>query len=441
LTVEVDEAEFDKAVDAAFRKLARDVKVPGFRPGKAPRQLLEARLGTEVARREALRDALPEFYEKALAEHDVEPIAPPDFDLTSGRDSGPVSFDAVVEVMPKVQVGGYDGLRVVVPNLGVSDEEVDAQIDRMREQFAELKPVSRQARTGDHVSINRRVYRNDDTLQVAEDELYEVGKGTLGRELDDQLRGAVAGDVLKFNTVLDEGQLGDVEGEVSVQVLVKEVREKVLPDVTDEWAGDASEFETVQELRADILRRLDAVKRLRATMAAREKVLEALAELVTEEVPEALIAADIERRTDYLAHRLGHQGVELGDYLGAMGKTADDFVGELREEAVRSIKIDLALRAVVEAESIEVSDEEVDKELAEMAARRNEKPDALRRKLADEGRLPAVLSELRKAKAVEWLIQHTEYVDEDGHVIDRSELEPQAPEPEPAEPEPAQENE
>ncbi len=424
LSVELDESEFDEAVAAAFRKLAREVKIPGFRPGKAPRRLLEARLGTDLARKEALQDSLPDFYEKALQEHDVEPIAPPEIDITSGRESGPVAFDAVVEVMPKVQLGGYEGLKVVLPDFGVTDDELDAQVDRLREQFAELNPVDRPAAAGDNVSIDRRVFRGEETLQVAEDELYEVGKGTMGPQLDQQLTGAKAGDILKFDVDLGD----DPPNEVTFQVLVKEVREKILPDVTDEWASEASEYDTVEELRADLFRRTDAVKRLQAAMTVREKVLEAVAELVTEDMPDVLIMSEVERRSQMLAHRLAHQGAELSDYLSATGKTPEDLIAELREDAIRSTKIDLALRALAEAEGIEASDEELEEELAEMARRQDKKPAEIRRRLSDEGQLPAVLSEIRKAKAVEWLTQHTEYVDEDGRVIDRSELEPQKPE-------------
>jgi trigger factor len=326
LTVELDESEFDEAVTAAFRRLAREVKIPGFRPGKAPRQLLEARLGTDVARKEALRDSLPEFYEKAVQEHDVEPIAPPEIDITSGRESGPVAFDAVVEVMPTVQLGGYEGLRVVLPSFAVTDEELDAQVDRLREQFAELNPVSRPAAIGDNVSINRRVYRGHETLQVADDELYEVGKGTMGPQLDHQLSGASAGDILKFD--VDTGE--DPPNDVTFEVLVKEVREKVLPEVTDEWAAEASEYDTVEELRADLFRRTDAVKRLQAAMTVREKVLEAVAELVTEDMPDVLVMSEVERRMQSLAHRLSHQGAELADYFSATGKSSSRNYGRMR---------------------------------------------------------------------------------------------------------------
>jgi trigger factor len=291
----------------------------------------------------------------------------------------------------------------------------------LRDQFGELRTVPRQARAGDHVSMDRRVYRHDETLLTAEDELYEVGKGSIVPELDDQLRGARAGDILKFNTTLPDA------GEVTFQVLVKEVREKVLPDVTDEWASEASEFETVAELRENLRAQSDAVKRLQAALAVRDKVIEALVELVDDEMPSALVGAEMERRSQLLAHRLGHQGVTLEEYFEATGMSRDEFLVGLQEDAVRAIKADLALRYVADAEGIEVTDEDVEAEIATLASRQDTTPHALRRQLESEDRLPEVRSGIRKSKALEWLIDHTEYVDEDGRVIDRSELQPPGP--------------
>src|SRR5688500_15836647 len=153
LSVELDESEFDKAIDAAFRTIAREVRIPGFRPGKAPRRVLEARFGADVARDQALRDALPEFYVDAVKEHDVDAIAAPEIEITGGQEEGPVSFDAVVEVRPRIEVPGYGGLRVEVPRPAATDEEIDAQVDRLREQFAELAEVYRAAREGDVVTM------------------------------------------------------------------------------------------------------------------------------------------------------------------------------------------------------------------------------------------------------------------------------------------------
>ncbi len=421
LSVEVDESEVDKAVDAAFRKLAREVRIPGFRPGKAPRRLLEARLGSETARQEAIREALPDYYEKALRENDVEPIAPPEIEITAGRDAGPVSFDAVVEVMPQIRVAGYEGLRVALPNLTVTDDEVDAQIDRLRDQFGELNVVSRQARAGDHVSMDRKVYRHDEVLLSADDELYEVGKGTIVAELDDELRGAKAGDILKFNAAVPG------EGDVTFQILVKEVREKVLPELTDEWASEASEFDTVADLRENLRAQADAVKRLQAALAVRDRVVEALVELVDDEMPPALIGSETERRIEMLSHRLSHQGVDLDVFLSATGQTREDLLGQVQAEATSAVKADLGLRYVAEAEGIEVTDDDVDAEMVTLAERQKVTPEAIRRRLESEDRLSEVRSGIRKSKALEWLTAHTEYVDEEGRVVDRSEFEPVRP--------------
>jgi trigger factor len=428
LSIELDETEFDTAIDAAFRKIGREVRIPGFRPGKAPRRLLEARVGIEAARQEAIRDALPGFYERALRENDLEPIAAPEIDITSGGQDGPMAFDAVVEVMPQVSVAGYQGLRIVLPRLTVDETEVVAGVDRLREPFAELRPVHRTARDGDHVSIDRKVYRHTETLAAADDELYEVGTARFGPEMDEQLRGTRAGDILKFNVHHDE------IGEVTFQILVKEVREKILPEVTDEWASEASEFDTVGELRSTVRAQLEAVRKLEAALQVRDKVVEAAAELVDDEVPEPLIATEMERRVRLLSHRLGHEGADLATYLQVTGKSQDEFLAELRAESESAVKADLALRAVAEAEGIEATEADVDEEVTELALRRRKKPATVRRELEDEDQLQAVRSGIRKNKALEWLVAHTELVDEEGKAIDRSELQspevadtPQAP--------------
>ena len=422
LSVELDESEFGTAMDAAFRKIAREVRIPGFRPGKAPRRLVEARVGLDAARQEAIRDALPGFYERALRENDIEPIAAPEIDITSTDADPTMAFDAVVEIMPTVTVAGYGGLRVVLPSLAVSEEDVDARVDRTRDQFAEVVPVARPARDGDHVSIDRKVTRHDETLVAADDELYEVGVGRFGPEMDENLRGAKAGDILKFNVHHDD------VGEVTFQILVKEVREKILPEVTDEWAGEASEFDTVAELRANYRAELEAVRRLEAAIGVRDKVLEAMVELVDEEIPEALVAPEMERRLKSLSHRLSHQGIDVARFLESVGDSQQEFVAQLRAEATNAVKADLALRAVAEMEGVEATDEEVEQEIQDVARQRKKNPTAIRRELENEDQLPAVRSGIRKTKALEWLIAHTEFVDEEGQVIDRSQLTPPSPE-------------
>ncbi len=419
VSVEVDEAEFDKAIDAAFRKIARQTRIPGFRPGKAPRRILEARLGTDVGREEALRDALPDYYVKALEEQDVDAIAPPEIEITSGQDAGPVQFEAVVEVRPQVSVAGYQGLRVTIPSPEVTDEEVDRQLDRLREQFGELQTVSRPASDGDFVLIDLKGYRHSEQIEglTADDFLYELGSASVVPELDAELRGAKPGDILKF-TASVPGQ----EEEVGFQVLVKEVKEKILPDVTDEWAGDASEFDTLEELRNDIRTRLATVKRMQAKLSIRNEVVDALVELVSEEIPDPLVNEEMQRRLHELSHRLSAQGADLAQYLQATGRSAEEFQNDLREAAVNAVKADLALRAVADAEDLQASDEEVDAEIERIAQATDQKPAAVRKQLERNDQLPAVRSDVRKGKALTWLTEHVEIADEEGKIIDRAEL-------------------
>jgi trigger factor len=418
LSVEVDESEFEKAVDAAFRKLARQVRVPGFRPGKTPRRLLEARLGAETLRQEALRDSLPDFYAQALREADVDPIAPPEIDITAGQEQGPVTFDAVVEIRPQLSVAGYQGLRVTIPSPLMSEEEVDNQIDKLREQFGELQPVARPARDRDHVTIDVHSERHGEPVAglSAEDYLYEVGSGAMVADLDERLHGAKVGDIFHFSANVDDGD------PVSFRVLVKEVKEKVLPEVTDEWASEASEFETVEELRADIAKRGGIVKRMQANLALRDEAIRALVELVDVDLPESLINEEMERRSSDLVQQLKAKGMTLPQYLDAIDISEEDLVAAIRDDAVRSVKADLTLRAVAEAENLLATDEDVDAEVTRLAQRLGENPARVRQTLEQRDAIPTVRSDVRKAKALEWLVEHVEVVDEEGRVVDRADL-------------------
>ena len=419
LSVEVDQAEFEGALDAAYRRIAREVRIPGFRPGKAPRRVIEARLGRDAARQEALKEAVPEYYSQAVRDNDVDAIAPPEIDITSEGDDGPVRFDAVVEVRPTVSVAGYQGLQVTVPRLSVTDEEVDAQVDRLRDTFAELQSVGRPARDGDHVTIDLSGYRHEQRFDdlSSDDFLYEVGSGSIVPQLDDNLRGARVGDILKFNAEVP-GQ-----GEIGFQVLVKEVKEKVLPDVTDEWAADASEFKTVDELRADIRGRLETIRKVQARLALRDGALQALVGLVADEPPEPMVASEFDRRVHDLGHRLEAQNIDLAQYLAATGRTQEELIAELREASTKAVKADLALRALVEAESIEVGEDDVEAELGRMAERYGVAAEDLRQEIERNERAEALRSDLRQGKALAWLVDNVEAVDEDGSPVDRSLLE------------------
>lgn len=414
LSVEVDAAEFDKAVDAAFRRLAREVRIDGFRPGKAPRRVLEAKLGPGVAREEALREALPGYYEFALRETDTDAITQPEIDITPG-DTGPLLFTATVEVRPVITVPGYNALKVTVPNPEASDDDLNQQIDRLRNQGAELTDVERECRTGDAVVIDIHGQQNDEDVPGldATDLTYEVGSGSLVEGLDEAIAGAKTGDAVTFST-----EVPGHEGAVDFKVLVKGVKEKKLPEITDEWASEVSEFDTVDELKADLAKRIGGVKKANAQMALRSGAAQALAELVVDPVPDALVDGEVQRRVEDLAHRLSHQGASLQQWLEATGQSPEDFLATHRDDALTSVKVDLALRAVVAAENIEISDEELDEEIGKVAENAGEKPAKLRKQLEANGVIAMVKQDLAKAKALQWLIDNAEVVDEEGKAVD-----------------------
>ncbi len=421
MSVVIDQSEIDEALDVTAKRLASQVRVPGFRPGRVPRQVLEARLGGAAAlRQQALSDALPDLYARAVVDTETDPIASPDIDITSGEDGGPVTFEAVVEVRPVVTIPGYQGLVVTLPPLAASEEEVDRQVDRLREQGGELTGAERPARDGDYLTIDLFGTRpGADDLQV-EDYLYELGSGSDVPGLDDELRGTKPGDILQFVAPLPGP--GGEEVETSFRVLVKEVQEKVLPVADDAWAAEASEFETVEALRADLRTRIGQMKVVQAQMALRDRALEALVALVEDEAPQIMVDREVNERIHDLQHRLEARRISVEQFLQASGRDEQSLLAELRQESARAVRIDLALRALVEAESIEVTDEELEASLAEMAERDGSDPAQLRDALDHAGRLPAVRSDRRKAKALEWLLDHVELVDEDGKAVSRDEL-------------------
>ena len=431
LSIEVDEDEFETAVNAAFRKIAKEVRIPGFRPGKAPRRLLEARIGLTAGRVQALNDALPDYYLEAVRTHEVDVIAAPEFDVTSGEESGPVLFDAVVEVRPTVEVPGYRGLVVTIPAPVAKDDEIDAQIERIRGQYAELEVVERAAATGDFVTIDIEGSQDGEVLEglVASAYLYEVGSAGIVPELDEALEAAEAGAELAF----DAAHPNDEDAELRFEVTVTEVKAKVLPDLDDAFAAEASDFETVIEWRDDLVNRMTDVKRAQAAMALREGIGQALAELIEDELPDPLIGAEMQERLQDMAMRLEAQGMTLEQWIQMSGTDQESFVADLRETAVTAAKVDLALRAVAAAEGLEADDDDLEAEFAAVAERVGTDIDDVRERIAEGGQGPAVRADIAKRKALDWLVETVTIVSEDGDPIDRSQLEiVERPEPDSA---------
>ena len=430
LTVELDEAEFETEVEAAFRRIAREVRIPGFRPGRAPRRLLEAQLGHQAGRTEALRSSLPDYYARAVVEHDIDVIDAPTIEITEGSESGPVSFDAVVDVRPAVVVTGYDRLSVQIPSPTVDEAEVTEEIDRFRRQFAELAPVSRTAVDGDHLTIDIAGTLGGETIDglTTSDYDYLLGTGAVVPEIDDNLRGASPGDILEFTA---EHPDPDEDGRLSFRVLVKEVQETVLPVLDDDFVSSNTEYDTVEEFRTTIEDGQSRMRTMYAVSARSEAVAEAVAGLVTDEVPESMVASEMEARIESLTANLSRSGHELADYLDSIGQSSEEFEAGLRLGADRSVKLDLALRAVAAAEGLEADDEAVDAELRAVltasgggtgddGAETDDEDEVarLRDALASAGRLSGMRSEISKRSALEWITERVELVDPDGEVID-----------------------
>src|SRR5690606_6961133 len=301
------------------------------------------------------------------------------------------------------------------------DADVDEQLDRLRDQYAELVTVDRPAAEGDLVTIDIEGTRDGELLEgyTAEGFAYEVGRGSAIPQIDENLLGASAGDRLEFtgdDHTHEEGDEPD-HGPIEFVVQVHEVQEKVLPELTDEWAAEASEFATVDELRADLRERLARSRAAQAESVLRDRTAAALAELVDIEAPEPLIASEMQNRIQGMAMRLQAQGIQLDQFLAMTGQSEASFVAGLRDTAERAVLVDLALRAVAAAEGIECTDDDLTAELTEVAEQVGQPLELVREQFERGGQLAAVRSDVQKRKALDWLVEQVEVVDDEGTPI------------------------
>jgi trigger factor len=420
LYVEVEEAEFDHDIDRAFKLIAKEVNLPGFRAGKAPRKVLEARIGVGAAREQALRDAVPQYLARAVREHQVDLIATPEVEITDGAESGPVEFDATCEVRPTITVEGYGELRVELPALEVTDEDLAAVHQAELKRTATLADAGRPAEVGDYLTMDLAATRDGEELSGlnTEDWSYELGQGWVTDDFDEQLTGVAAGDEISFTSTpkgLDEP--------ADFVVKVTAVQVSVVPELTDDWVSDnIGEFDTVDEWNAS-LRESQADQKLNQ---ARQSVVPAmnaaLAELVEVDVPEAMVDADLNQRVQGVVQQFQSQGIDLGQWLAATGQGPDDFIESMRGASVEAVKVDLALRAVADAESIEVEPHDFDAEYARMAMQYGQKAKDIRKAYEQNEAVPELAAQIRKSKAFDWLLHHIDFVDAEGNPIDRDTL-------------------
>lgn len=416
LTVEIPEAEMEVAINDAFKRLARQIRMPGFRPGRAPRKLLEAQLGPDAGRSEALRTSVSQCYAQAVIEHDVDVIDSPEIEIIDGQESGPVSFGAVVEVRPSVSITGYEGLRIEIPDPAVDDAEIEEEIDRFRRTFAELVPVGRPAADGDHVTIDITGTVGAETIAglTASDYDYVVGTGAVVAEIDENLRGAAVGDILEFEAEHPEP---DEDRPLRFRVLVKEVSETVLPDLDDELVATHTEHATAAEFQAQVETRQSVLRIFQCRAAREQAAVSALADLVAYDPPRVMVDREITTRLADLEARLRRRG---GD-ITSVGQPVEELVEQFREPAVQAVKVDLALRAVAAVEGLEADDEAISAELERIAADGEaDSADAgeLRDRLTTNGGLAVLRADLTKQAALAWVQDRAVLVDPDGEIVD-----------------------
>jgi trigger factor len=412
LTVEVPPEEFERDLEHAYNKVARQVKVPGFRKGKVPKRIIDARIGREHVLHEFVEEFLPKYYLQALHENDLAPIADPEIDLDTIEDGQPLRFTAVVEVRPRLKLdpSQYRGIEVDAPSTEPRELEIDEYLDHVRDRFAELEVVSRPAQKGDYVDADVRATVHGEQVPEASVIGYfeEVGSEKLVPELDRELEGKRKGDILKFNAVLPE-KFGERAGtEVTFQVLVKEVKSKRLPSADDEFAKTASEFDTLDELREDIRGKLRALKQAESTATIRDLVLRKVLEDVDVDLPDRLVDEETEGRVERAEERAKAAGMTLDQVLEAQGWDELRFRSDARAHAIRAIKADLVLEAVARGEDIQVNEEELDREIRELAEASGREPKEVRKILERSGQVTSLAGDIIRSKALDLLVESAE---------------------------------
>ena len=404
---EVPAADVEKATSRTSRAMAKEMRMPGFRAGKAPPSLVIQRLGFGPVLQEAIRDALPEWYEGALFDAGVSPIGDPSIEMVSTpEDEGqPLHFKFQVGVRPPAKLGTYKGLEVGKTEQEVPDEVVDTEVERVREGFARLEQVERAAAEGDSLLIDFEGFVDDSAFQggAAEDYLLALGSNQLIEGFEEQLVGASAGEEREVNVTFPaDYQAEHLAGEDAVfKVKVKEVREKVLPELDDDFAADASEFDTLEELRDDIREKVGAALGSRAEEDFRMAAIDAAVAEASVEVPEELATARATERWERMERQLAQRGMDPNQFLQMQGKTRDELIAETREDAEKELKREAVVTAIAEAEAIEVSEEEMVEALEHSAEHERISPEKLLERLRQSGRDALIREDLQARKAIE----------------------------------------
>jgi trigger factor len=402
---EVTPAEIDRRLAQAARQLARNLRVPGFRAGKAPPPVVIQRVGREAVLDEAVRDSLGGWYAAAIDDARIVPVGEPDLDLGELPAQGePLRFSIEIGVRPTATLGEYKGLEVGKRDPEVSDEEIDAEIERIRERSAKLDTVERAAAKGDFVVMDFAGSLDGEAFEGGEgrDQMVELGSGRLVPGFEDQLEGGSAGDERTVSiTFPDEYPAEELAGrEAEFSVTVKEVKAKELPEVDDELAAEAG-FDTLEELRADIRERMSEVQQARIEAEFREAALDSAVKNATVEIPDALVEARARELWDQMLHSLSHQGISREMYLQISGRDEEEIIEQGKGDAEQALRREAVLAAIVEAEGVTPTDEEVMEAVEQAASSEQTSPKKLYERLKSIGRLEQLQNDLAQRKALD----------------------------------------
>jgi trigger factor len=418
LSVEVPFEELKPSLDKAYREVAKQARIPGFRPGKVPPAVIDMRIGRGAVLSEAVNDALPELYSKAVQEAEVFTLGNPDVEITQLDDGKELAFTAEVEVRPKFELPDLSTLSVTVDNAIVTPDDVAAYLDSLRERFGSLKAATRPAETDDYTTIDMSATVGGEPVEDAQATglSYQIGSSALLDGLDDALVGLSAGESATFQTTLAGG---DHEGEdADVTVTVQSVKVKELPELDDDFAQLASEFDTLGELRADTRKQLERSKVMQQASQAREKGVEALVAAVDIPLPEKYVEHEQEHLRESVEQQVAQLRVSFDDYLEMVGKTAEEHEAEVVEQSERGVKTGFVLDKFANDEQIGVDQNELSYFISDQAQRMGVPADYLAQQLVEGNQVGAAVQEVRRGKAAAIIAERIKVSDSDGQPVD-----------------------
>jgi trigger factor len=424
LIVEVPFEELKPSLDAAYQSIASQITVPGFRKGKVPPQVIDQRVGRGPVLEEAINDALPKLYSQAVSDNQVKAIGRPEVDVTEFNDKESLQFAAEVEVRPELTLPDLDGLEASVEDIAVADDEVDEQIEALRQRFGSLNPVERAVQDKDFITIDLSASKDGEKVEEAQATglSYQVGSGQLLDGLDEAVTGLNAGESKTFVTQLVGGALkGD---DVDVEVTVTAVKEQELPAFDDEFAQTASEFDTADELKADVQGRLERGKRLEQAGEARDAVLEKILTLVEVPVPEGLLTDELAARKENLEQQLAYSGMTFEQFLEGEEQSQEEFDEDLKKRSEDAIKAQFVLDLVAEQQELSVNDQELTEHIVRHAQRSGISPDQFAQHAVENNLVPSLVSEVVRGKALAHLVENAKVTDASGNVVELKTLQP-----------------